>query len=284
VYGGTAGSVPKLKEILLEEAKVTKYHVGVDVGKSKHKACIRDLLQHSYSGVFSFPVDRQGFEKFLSTLEKLSPEKGDFLIGIEASGNCGATLAYFLLSHGYTVLELNPYRANQFRKAEGKKAKTDRVDARSLAGLLSLENHKPLSIPNPVMDNLRELTRFRADLVKDRTSLVNQLHNCLTSLFPEFASHFGEIRSVTCLALLVSYPGPQYILAAGEKELAQTLSIASHGQRGETMAKELIRVAHTTVGVTQKQPALGIRVTILGERILALNAAVERIERDKGPL
>lgn len=262
----------------MKEVKVAKYHVGVDVGKHKHKACIRNLHQDSYSGAFSFTVDRQGFEKFLTTLAKLSPKKDDFLIGIEASGNYGITLAYFLLSHGYVVVELNPYRASQFRKAEGKKAKTDDVDARSLAGLLSLENHKPLTIPDPIMDNLKELTRFRADLVKDRTSLVNQLRNCLTTLFPEFAMFFGEITSVTCLALLVSYPGPQYILATGEKELAQALSIVSHHRRGEAMAKELIRVAHATVGITQKQSALGMRVTILGERILALNAAIERVE------
>ena len=159
---------------------MAEYHVGVDVSKRKHKACIRNLSQDSYSGVFSFNIDRQGFEKFLGTLEKLSRNKEDFLIGIEATGNYGLTLAYFLLSHGYTVVEINPYRANQFRKAKGEKAKTDRIDARSLAGLLSLENHKSLSIPDPVIDNLRELTRFRADMVKDRTALVNQLHETLS--------------------------------------------------------------------------------------------------------
>ncbi len=46
------------------------------------------------------------------------------------------------------------------------------------------------------------------------------------------------------------------------------------------MAKELIKVANSTVGITQKQPALGIRVTILGERILAPNAAIDRVERE----
>jgi transposase len=259
---------------------VAKYHVGVDVGKTKHKACIRNLCRDSYSEVFSFSADRQGFDKFLITLEKVSPEKSEFLVGVEASGNYAATLAYFLLSKGYMVVELNPYRASQFRKAEGKKAKTDRVDAHSLAGLLSLENHKPLSIPDPVIDNLRELTRFRADLVKDRTSLVNQLQNCLTSLFPEFTALFGEIQSAACLALLISYPGPQYILNAGEKAVTQSLFTASRGRRGEVMAKKLVVAARTTVGIAQKQPALGIRVSILGERILALSAAIGKVKNE----
>ncbi len=41
---------------------MAKYHVGVDVSKRKHKACIRNLSQDSYSGVFSVDVNRQGFD------------------------------------------------------------------------------------------------------------------------------------------------------------------------------------------------------------------------------
>jgi len=256
------------------------YHVGIDVSKHKHKACIRNLSQDSYSGVFSFTVNRQGFEKFLTTLEKLSPSKEDFLIGIEATGNYGVTLAYFLLAQGYKVMEINPYRANQFRKAQGKKAKTDCIDARSLATLLSLENHKPLSLPDPVLDNLRELTRFRADMVKDRSALVNQLHETLSTLFPEFASVFSRLDSSTSLALLISYPGPGYISHAGEARVSETLVNASRGRIGKVVAKALVEAAQSSVGVLQRQPALATEVSLLGERLTALTAAIERVERE----
>ena len=259
---------------------MAKYHVGVDVSKHKHKACIRNLSQDSYSGVFSFAINRQGFEKFLATLEKLSSHKEDFLIGIEATGNYGVTLAYFLLSHGYRVVEINPYRANQFRKAQGKKAKTDRIDARSLATLLSLENHKPLSIPDPVLDNLRELTRFRADMVKDRTALVNQLHETLSTLFPEFAAVFSQLDSPTSLALLIAYPGPDYICHAGEARVSEALANVSRGRMGKVVAKALVEAAQSSVGVLQRQPALATKVSILGERIAALTAAIERVEKE----
>ena len=259
---------------------MAKYHVGVDISKHKHKACIRNIAQDSYSGVFSFDVDRQGFEKFLGTLEKLSQNKEDFVIGIEATGNYGVTLAYFLLSHGYNVVEINPYRANQFRKAQGKKAKSDRIDARSLATILSLENHKSLSLPDPVFDNLRELTRFRADMVKDRTSLVNQLHETLSTLFPELATIFGQLDSPTCLPLLIAYPGPEYISRAGEGKVAESLRVTSRGRVGEALAKALMEKAQESVGVFQKQPALALGVSILGERIMALTGAIERVERE----
>jgi hypothetical protein len=38
--------------------------------------------------------------------------------------------------------------------------------------------------------------------------------------------------------------------------------------------------AQTTVGIAQKQPALGIRVSILAERILALSAAIGKVENE----
>jgi transposase len=252
------GKFPELKNSIKEVFKMAKYHVGVDVSKRKHKACIHNLSQDSYSGVFSFEVNRQGFEKFLGTLEKFSQNKEDFIIGIEATGNYGITLSYFLLSHGYKVMEINPYRASQFRKAQGKKAKSDRIDARSLATLLSLENHKPLSIPDPVLDNLKELTRFRADMVKDRTSLVNQLHETLSTLFPELATIFSQLASPTCLSLLIAYPGPEYISHAGEARIAETLRIASRGRIGEALANALVETAQESVGVLQKRPALAL--------------------------
>jgi len=257
-----------------------KYHVGVDVSKHSHKACIHNLAQDSYSGVFSFDVNRQGFHKLLGILEKFSSNKDDFLIGIEATGNYGLTLARFLLSHGYKVVEINPYRANQFRKAQGNKAKTDRIDARSLAAILSLENHKALSIPDPVIDNLRELTRFRADMVKDRSALLNQLHETLSTLFPEFATAFSRLNSPTVLTLLISYPGPEYICRAGEAKIAETLISASRGRIGESMAKFLVEAAQNSIGVLQRQAALATKVFILGERLVALTADIERVEKE----
>jgi len=259
---------------------MARYHVGIDVSKHKHKACIRDLAHDTYSKVFTIAVDRQGFNRFVSTLEKLSQNREDFLIGIEATGNYGLTLACFLLAHGYTVVEINPYRANQFRKAQGKKAKTDCIDARSLSTALSLENHKQLYLPDPILDNLKELTRFRADMTKDRTSLVNQLHDALCTIFPEFTTIFSEIDSPSCLSLLLAYPGPEYICLAGKLKVFETLKVASRGKIGETIAEAIVEMARNTVGVLKKQPAMAVKVSILGERIASLTTAIEKVEKE----
>jgi transposase len=218
---------------------LAKYHVGVDVGKKHHHVSIRDLSGDTYYKTFSISCDRKGFLKLGFALEKLSAHKGDFLIGVEACGPYGVTLSYFLLSLGYELVEINPFRAGQFRKAEGRKAKTDRIDARSLAAILSLNNHKPLSIPDPILDNLKELTRFRADLVKERASMLTQLHETLTTLFPEFNSVFRQLDSASSLALLTAFPGPESIIHAGEEKITQCLSVCSQ-RKWDILAREIM--------------------------------------------
>jgi len=272
---------PEARRNSAKEVKdLAKYHVGVDVGKNRHHVCVRDLSRDAYHKAFSVSCDRKGFLEFVSALEKLSTDKDDFLIGVEACGPYGATFSYFLLSLGYKLVEINPFRAGQFRKAQGKKAKTDWIDARSLAAILSLDSHKPLSIPDPILDNLKELTRFRADLVKERASMLNRLRETLTTLFPEFSKVFRRLDSASSLALLIAFPGPEHIIHAGEEKIAQSLSNASPGRMGKGMAKTIIEAARSTVGVLQRQPALGIKVSTLGERLLALQSAIDRVERE----
>ena len=52
-----------------EEDKLIRYHVGIDVGKHKHYACVCDLVEDRYTKVFPFTVDRQDFERFLIFLQ-----------------------------------------------------------------------------------------------------------------------------------------------------------------------------------------------------------------------
>jgi len=148
-------------------------------------------------------------------LEKISSETSDFLIGVEAC-SYALNLSYFLMAMGFTLMEVNPFRAGQFRKAQGKKAKTDKIDARTIAAILSLGGHKSLSIPDPILDNLKELTRFRVDLVDERSTMIIHLREALSILFPEYEKVFRQLDSAGSLALLAAYPGPEHIIGAGE--------------------------------------------------------------------
>jgi transposase len=250
----------------------------VDVGKDRHHICIRDLSRDTYSKTFSITNDRNGFMELVRSLEKLSTGKDDFLVGIEAC-SYGLNLSYFLMGVGFKLVEVNPFRAGQFRRAQGRKAKTDRIDARSIAAILSLGGHKPLSIPDPILDNLRDLTRFRADLIDERATMMIHLREALSILFPEFDKAFRQLDSAGSLAVLAAFPGPEHLIAAGEEKVGQTLPLASPHRMGKGMARRIIEAAQDTVGVIQKQPALGIKISILAKRIASLRLTILDLDK-----
>ncbi len=260
-----------------KEDSLIHYHVGIDVGKSKHHACVHDTMEDRYTKVFPFTVDRQDFERFLLFLRRQGPVE-EVLVGVEASGPYALTIGHFLLEHGYTVVELNPFQASQFRKAQGKKAKTDRVDARSLAAFLAVGSYKPLTLGNPLWENLRELTRFRVDLVKDRTCQVNRLQETLAIAFPELGAHLASLDSPTALTLVAAYPGPQALAEAGTQTVSACLIGASHGRLGSAQAQAIVSAAGTTIGLLQRQLALALKLEVLAQGILSVNMQLQRVE------
>jgi len=251
--------------------------VGVDVGKARHHVCVRDLSTGAYCRTFSVSNDQEGLAHIVATLEALSDDRGDFLIGIE-SCPYGLNVSYYLMAAGFNLVEVNTFRAGQFRKAQGKKAKTDKIDARCVADILSLGDHKPLRIPEPISDNLKELTRFRTDLVNEKAMAIIHLKEALSVLFPEYDKVFRQIESTASLALLAGFPGPEHMIAAGEERLGEVLAAASPHRMGRGMARRVIEAAKRTVGVTQKQPALGVKISILAKRIAELQAIIRGID------
>jgi transposase len=255
-----------------------RYHVGIDTGKRKHHACVHDNLEDRYTKVFSFSVDSQGFEHFLLFLRRHGPAE-EMLAGVEASGPYALTIGHFLLKNGYHVVELNPFQASQFRKSQGKKAKTDRVDARSLADFLGVGSNKPLTLGDPIRESLRELTRFRVDLVTDRNSEVNRLQEALTIVFPELGSHLASLDSPSALVLLASYPGPSPLAEAGTEAVGACLAAASHGRLGSpSQAEAIVGAAQTTVGLLQRERAMALKLEILAQAILSINSNIQRVE------
>lgn len=282
MYGGKRDNDPETfsgNASFGQEARLARYHLGIDVGKRRHHACVLDTETGAYSKVLSFTVDRKGFEKLLTLVDGYGP-KEDFLVGIESSGPYGLTIAYFLLQLSYNLVEVNSFQASQFRKAQGKKAKTDRVDARSLAAFLGVGSHKPLTLTDPVVENLRELTRFRADLSQDRTRQVNRLHQTLTTSFPELASHLASVDSATALQLLYSCPGPQSLVEAGVEAVTATLVKHSRGHLGTQQAENIVQAASSTVGLLRRHEALSLKLEVLTQTILSLNAQLQRIEAE----
>ena len=148
--------------------------VGIDISKEKFTACLYmyDRLSDEgcCTGSVEFANTRQGFNQMVKWSRKEALKGRALTYLMEPTGVYYEPLAYHLDKIGQTLYVVLPNKARKFCEAESIKTKTDAMDARCLA-LMGCASRKlrPWSPPKAIYRELRQLTRFRADLCKLRT-------------------------------------------------------------------------------------------------------------------
>ena len=143
-----------------------KVYAGIDV-------CKAWLDVHIHPDGQEFRVKNTG--KGFKTLGKRLAAAGIYKVVMEATGKYHREAHKALAEKGFAVAVVNPLRARLFAEAEGLLAKTDRLDARSLA-LMGAKLEPETTPPAPeILEMLQELMRARQSVVDNATALSNQL-------------------------------------------------------------------------------------------------------------
>jgi transposase len=95
---------------------------------------------------------------------------------MEATGSYWISLATRLVHEGFVVSVINPSQAHHFAKALLKRAKTDAIDAQTLAQLAMVLQPEPWMPPPPIYYELQQRLAQRDDLLNLRQQVRNQLH------------------------------------------------------------------------------------------------------------
>ena len=154
--------------------------VGIDVSKDKFTACLQMYDKASDEGCHTMSIDfdntKSGFNQFVKWSRKEAVKDFPLTYLMEPTGAYYEHLAYHLHKIGLTVYVVLPNKARKFCEAEGIKTKTDAMDARCLAlmGCVS-RKLKPWNPPAAIYRELRQMTRFHADLCQIRTSASNRM-------------------------------------------------------------------------------------------------------------
>ena len=98
------------------------------------------------------------------------------LVVMEATGPYWITLATQLVHAGFQVSVINPAQAHHFAKALLKRAKTDAIDAQTLAQLAMMLQPTPWTPPPPIYDELQQRLAQRDALLDLQQQVRNQLH------------------------------------------------------------------------------------------------------------
>jgi transposase len=138
----------------------TPIHVGIDVAKAKLDVCLLPTGQ-----TLSVRNDDDGISKIIALLKQHPVQ----LVLLEATGRYERRVASELLGAGFKVTVVNPRQARDFARALGKLAKTDKIDAATLAEFAKL-GHTRLCEKQPenrvILDDLvtrrRQVTQMLA--------------------------------------------------------------------------------------------------------------------------
>ena len=155
--------------------------VGLDLHKSYSEYAVMDVAGN---------LLRQGrVENTLDKMREFSesiPAKSSLVI--ESSSTW--YWAHRLLSERHNVTLSNPIKNKAIASA---KVKTDKIDSVMLATLLRGGFVAECYVPSGETIDLRELVRFRANLVRERTKMKNQIHaHLLQNNIPIGASPFSK--------------------------------------------------------------------------------------------
>ena len=252
--------------------------VGIDVAKDKHDCFILSSEGQVLADVFTIPNSMEGFQLLLEKIHSCVSPQDSIKVGLEATGHYSYNLLGFLLDCGLATYVLNPLHTNLYRKSLSlRKTKTDRVDARTIAAmLLSDVGLKPYT--NTVYHNeeLKSLTRYRFDKVRERAKLKTSVSRLVCILFPELEKLVPTLHMKSVYALLEEFPGAKQIAAANLTRLKFLLTDTSKGHYGREVAVAIRDAARSSIGSFMPAKSLELRHTI--RLIRELDAEIEDIE------
>ena len=252
--------------------------VGIDVAKDKHDCFIINSEGEVLADVFTIPNSIEGFRCLLERIRGCSSPQDKIKVGLEATGHYSYNILGFLLDNGLATYVLNPLHTNLYRKSLSlRKTKTDRVDARSIAAmLLSDVGLKPYTDTAYHNEELKSLTRYRFDKVKERAKLKSSVSRLVCILFPELEKLVPTLHGASVYALLEEFPGARQIAQAHLTRLKTLLHDASKGHYGRDMAVEIRDAARTSIASVMPAKSLELRHTI--HLIRELDAEIDEIE------
>ena len=148
--------------------------IGIDVAKATLEVALSSEAKSS-----SWTNDEAGLAALLAYVQGVRERVA--LVLLEATGGLEQPAAAELCAQGYAVIVVNPRQAHDFAKAMGHLAKTDRIDARSLAQFARTLNDSDkrdkllLKPAEPEQQELLAIVMRRKQLVGMHVAETNRL-------------------------------------------------------------------------------------------------------------
>ena len=231
--------------------------VGIDVAKAHLDICVLPEEE-----VWRTTNDEAGISALVSRLTELAP----VAVVLEATGGLETVLAGALLVAKLPVHVINPRQVRDFARATGRLAKTDVIDARSLARFGAAVRPQPRQLADEETQALRALVTRRRQLLEMLTA--------------EKARRQTASRSVQ-RSLAANIDWLQQLIGELEDELNKTIRSSPSWREKDNLLRSVPGIGPILSAVLLSQlPELG---RLDGKQIAAL-VGVAPLNRDSGTL
>jgi transposase len=247
---------------------------GVDAGKTHHHCVVidadgRKLLSRRVAN------DEPELLSLIGDVTAL----GEATWAIDLPDGGAALLIGLLLDAGQELLYIPGRAVNRAAGAYRGEGKTDARDAAVIADQARMRRDlQPLRPGDELTAELKLLTARRADLVADRTRLINRLRGLLTSIFPALERALGDLTAAGPLTLLTGYQTPAAIREAGQESLEAWLRERKVRTAGKLAAAAADAAARQHAVLPAEKLTAQMAAAIAGE-VMALNAQIRETDK-----
>jgi transposase len=256
-----------------------KYVCGIDIGSQSCAGCILRLDKSIVVKPISFANAREGWQLWEGKLGQLDAKPTQILIGMEATSRYGENLYQELEQRGYVLRLLHSGQTHQFHQQQRLRAKTDRLDAMTIARMLLSGEARAGYVPSEQVTTYREVVRLHTQLSDEAAAYQNEIQALVVVLFPEFPQVTARPCLPTALAVLKAFPSAQAVGEAGVEPIAELLhQMPAHF--GHPTAQKLVAFARKSGSSGRAVAGRSISLRILCDQLEHTQANLARLEAE----
>ena len=261
------------------EEELASIFVGIDWGSEQHQVCVLDARRKV---LLEAPFAHSGsaLEELAGTLLRLGGNDAQRIaVAIEVPRGA---IVETLLEKGISVFSINPKQLDRFRDRHSVSgAKDDRRDALVLADSLRTDRaaFRQARLGDPLIVQLRELTRVQDELKAERIALGNRLREQLHRYFPQVLALDSVYDGRWLWELLEMAPTPE---RAGKLSVGKLRALLKRYRIRSVSAEQVkeglgARALHVAPGVTE---ATSRRVALIIPRLRLAHEQKVQVERE----
>ena len=253
------------------------FYLGIDIAKVNHVASLINEDGSVLVKAIKFTNSNEGLQKLIDSISDY--DQSQIYCAMEATGTYWLSLFSALTDKGFNVSVFNPYQIKSFRGAyTNRKQKNDVIDSILIANFLSFNGTKQTSLPNDDLLALKNLTRYRSNLVSNISKVKTQVTGILDKVFPEYSDLFSDTFGEASKQILLNCPTPNEVINFNTKKLANLLKKASHGRHSTDKVREVKSLAKNSFGIKFTGDACSFEIKQLVNQVIFLENQAHELE------